>query len=120
MLFVANMTGNIIFLGFWFVPHSGVDLTAAAVAFGSFMVGTIIGDRFARYLDNDVRRWITAALGAAVLTMCGGAAAGATLSRFAVAPVIALAAVSVAAALVIFRFGRSGRSKSSPLEGRTD
>jgi hypothetical protein len=31
---------------------------------------------------------------------------GATLSRFMVAPVIALAAVSVAAGLVIFRFGR--------------
>ena len=28
-VFVANMTGNVIFLGFWFVPHSGVDLTAA-------------------------------------------------------------------------------------------
>ena len=22
-VFVANMTGNVIFLGFWFVPHSG-------------------------------------------------------------------------------------------------
>ena len=30
-VFVANMTGNVIFLGFWFVPHSGVDLTAAVV-----------------------------------------------------------------------------------------
>ena len=32
-VFVANMTGNVIFLGFWFGPHSGVDLTAAAVRF---------------------------------------------------------------------------------------
>ena len=31
-VFVANMTGHVIFLGFWFVPHSGVDLTAALVA----------------------------------------------------------------------------------------
>ena len=23
-VFVANMTGNVIFLGFWFVPHTGV------------------------------------------------------------------------------------------------
>lgn len=30
-VFVANMTGNVIFLGFWFVPHSGVDMTAAVV-----------------------------------------------------------------------------------------
>ena len=27
--FVANMTGNGVFSGFWLVPHSGVDLTAA-------------------------------------------------------------------------------------------
>ena len=38
-VFVANMTGNVIFLGFWFVPHSGVDLTAALVAFGGFVLG---------------------------------------------------------------------------------
>ncbi len=40
-----------------------------------------------------------------VLTMCGGAVVGATLSRFVVAPVIALAAVMVAAALAVFRCG---------------
>ncbi|MGI9125687.1 MAG: DUF1275 family protein, partial [Mycobacterium sp.] len=44
---------------------------------------------------------------AVVGTMCGGAVVGATLSRFVVAPVIALAALSVAAGLVIFRYGRS-------------
>lgn len=42
-VFVANMTGNVIFLGFWFVPHSGVDLTAALVAFVSFLIGAVIG-----------------------------------------------------------------------------
>jgi len=31
-VFVANMTGNVIFPGFWFVPQSGVDLTAASSA----------------------------------------------------------------------------------------
>ena len=63
-VFVANMTGNVIFLGFWFVPHSGVDMTAAAViAFISFLIGTVIGGRFARHLDYEVRRWLTAALG---------------------------------------------------------
>ena len=51
-VFVANMTGNVIFLGFWFVPHSGVDLTAALVAFGGFVFGTVIGGRFARHLDE--------------------------------------------------------------------
>jgi uncharacterized membrane protein YoaK (UPF0700 family) len=183
---VANMTGNVIFLGFVFVPHSGVDLTAAAVAFAFFVLGAIIGGRFGRHLNHDLDLWITVALGAellalstlavlagtgvlgyhgtgrliliaglamvfgaqnviarrfgipelsttvitgtiagigsdsrlaggrgdreklrwaAVLTLCAGAVVGATLSRFVVAPVIGLAAVTVAAALAVFRFG---------------
>lgn len=186
-VFVANMTGNVIFLGFWFVPHSGIDLAAAAVAFASFMIGTIIGGRLVRHLGHTVRRWLTVALAAevatllvlaalagagvlsyhgggrlilisglatvfgsqavtarrfgiqelsttvltativgigmdsrlaggtghreelrygVVVTMCAGAVVGATLSRFVVAPVIGLAALSVAAGLVIFRYGR--------------
>lgn len=186
-VFVANMTGNVIFLGFWFVPHSGVDLTAAAVAFASFLIGVIIGGRLVRALGHEPRRWLTIALGgevvalltlaclagagvlhyhdrgrlilivglaivfgaqsvaarqfgiaelsttvltativligmdsrlaggtgereklryAVVLTMCGGAAVGATLSRFVVAPVIALAAAAVAVAWATFRYGR--------------
>ena len=185
-VFVANMTGNVIFLGFWLVPHSGVDLTAAVVAFISFVLGAVIGGRFARHLDREVRVWITAALGtevlalmilavlagsgvlsyqgtgrliliaglaavfaaqnvaarrfgvqelsttvltativgigsdsrlaggrgdreklrfSVVLTMCGGAVVGATLSRFVVAPGIGLAAVMVTSALMVFRYG---------------
>ena len=68
-VFVANMTGNVIFLGFWFVPHSGVDLGAAVVAFVSFVAGTIAGGRFARHLDDDVRRWLTVAMGAEVMML---------------------------------------------------
>jgi uncharacterized membrane protein YoaK (UPF0700 family) len=185
-VFVANMTGNVIFLGFWFVPHSGVDMTAAVIAFISFVIGAIIGGRFARHLDYEVRRWLTAALGTevllltvlavlagtgvlsyhdnskliliaglavtfgaqnaaarqfgvqelsttvltstivgigvdsrlaggsgereklrytVVLTMLAGAAVGATMSRFMVAPVIGLAAAVVATSLAIFRHG---------------
>ncbi len=185
-IFVANMTGNVIFLGFWFVPHSGVDMTAAVVAFVSFLAGTVLGGRFTRHLEHDTRRWVSVALsvecvvlvalsilaGAGVLhyhdntkliliaglamafgsqnatarqfgiqelsttvltstivgigvdsrlaggtgqreklrysvvvTMCAGAVVGATMSRFIVAPVIALAALLVAASAVIFLFG---------------
>ena len=185
-VFVANMTGNVIFLGFWFVPHSGVDLEAAVVAFACFVVGTILGGRFARHIDYDVRRWLTVAMGTEVLllgtlsilagtgvleyhdngklfliaglavtfgsqaatarqfgiqelsttvltativglgldsrlaggsgererlryavifTMLAGAVVGATVTRFFVAPVIALAAVAVASSLAVFRSG---------------
>src|ERR1700712_1682281 len=62
-VFVANMTGNVVFLGFWLVPHSGVDMMAAVVAFLCFVAGTVIGGRLARHLDHDVRRWLVIALG---------------------------------------------------------
>lgn len=185
-VFVANMTGNVIFLGFWFTPHSGVDMTAAVVAFVSFVTGTVLGGRLARHLDHDVRRWLIVAFGlevvvlivlaalagsgvvsyqdegklvliaglaltfgsqnatarqfgiqelsttvltttivgigfdsrlaggtgqrerlryTVVLTMCGGAVVGATLTLVAVAPVIALAAIVVALSASIFAFG---------------
>jgi uncharacterized membrane protein YoaK (UPF0700 family) len=68
-VFVANMTGNVIFLGFWFVPHSGVDMTAAVVAFASFVAGTVLGGRLARHLDTEVRRWLGVALGAEVVML---------------------------------------------------
>jgi uncharacterized membrane protein YoaK (UPF0700 family) len=37
--------------------------------------------------------------------LCAGAAVGATLTRFTVAPVIAVAALAVAGSAALFRFG---------------
>ncbi|GAY18833.1 YoaK family protein [Mycobacterium sp. shizuoka-1] len=68
-VFVANMTGNVVFLGFWFVPHSGVDMTAAVISFVSFLIGTVLGGRFARHFDSEVRGWLTAALGSEVVLL---------------------------------------------------
>lgn len=190
-VFVANMTGNIIFLGFWFVPGAGVDLTAAVVAFVGFLAGTMIGGRMTRLLRAHTRRWLTTSLGteiavlltlsilagtgvlsyqtntkliliaglavtfgvqnatarqfgiqelsttvltstvvgigvdsrlaggtgereklrySVVLAMCGGAILGATLSRVAVAPSIALAAAVVTVSLLIFLCGPERQS----------
>jgi uncharacterized membrane protein YoaK (UPF0700 family) len=193
-VFVANMTGNVIFLGFWFAPRTVVDMTAALVAFVSFVAGAVLGGRLARHLDDDVRRWLAVALGtevvvlvalsiltgtgvldyhdntklfliaglavtfgsqnatarqfgiqelsttvltstivgigfdsrlaggtgqreklrySVVLTMCAGATVGATMIRWAVAPVIALAAAVVAVSAAIFRFGRQRREETA-------
>jgi uncharacterized membrane protein YoaK (UPF0700 family) len=68
-VFVANMTGNVIFLGFWAVPHSGVDMTAGLMSFAAFVLGAVLGGRFARHFDYRVRRWITAALGLEILIL---------------------------------------------------
>ena len=40
-VFVANMTGNVIFLGFWLAPKTNIDLTAVAIAFPTFVCTTI-------------------------------------------------------------------------------
>ncbi|MCW2513428.1 MAG: hypothetical protein JWR11_2470 [Mycobacterium sp.] len=68
-VFVANMTGNVIFLGFWFVPHAGIDLIAGVVAFASFISGAVLGGRLARHLDAKVRRWLVVALGFEVVVL---------------------------------------------------
>ena len=44
-------------------------MTAGVVAFISFLIGTVIGGRFARHLDYEVRRWLTAALGTEVVLL---------------------------------------------------
>lgn len=68
-IFVANMTGNVIFLGFWLAPHTSVDVTAAVVSFVCFLIGAVIGGRFARHLDGKVRLWLTTALGTEVVLL---------------------------------------------------
>jgi uncharacterized membrane protein YoaK (UPF0700 family) len=68
-VFVANMTGNIIFLGFWLAPHTVVDVTAALVAFICFVTGAVLGGRLARHLDREIRRWLTITLSMEVVML---------------------------------------------------
>lgn len=184
-VFVANMTGNVIFLGFWLAPATTVDLTAVVVALPTFICATVVSGRLWRYLGDRTLRWISSVLAteivllvalavlagtgalryhddtklvmigilavtfglqhssarqfgipelsttvltstivslgldsrlagghgqreklriAVVFTMCAGALLGATMSRFAVAPVFAITAAVVASSLLIFRF----------------
>lgn len=61
-VFVANMTGNVIFLGFWLAPRTTIDLTAVAVALPTFICTTIVSGRLARYFGPRTRTWITTVL----------------------------------------------------------
>src|SRR5439155_344081 len=49
-VFVANMTGNVVFLGFTADPHSGLSLAASLTAIGGFVVGALAGGRAAHTL----------------------------------------------------------------------
>lgn len=68
-VFVANMTGNAIFLGFLFVPDSGISLTSAAVAAVGFLAGAVAGGRLVRRLGHRSRTWLTVALTAEIVLL---------------------------------------------------
>jgi uncharacterized membrane protein YoaK (UPF0700 family) len=61
-VFVANMTGNVIFLGFWLAPRTTIDLTAVVVALPTFVCTTIVSGRISRHFADRTRQWITAVL----------------------------------------------------------
>ena len=77
-VFVANMTGNVIFLGFWLAPKTSIDLTAVVVALPTFVCTTILSGRMLRYFGKRTRPWITTVLATeiallAALAMLAGA-----------------------------------------------
>src|SRR5450631_4779025 len=44
-VFVANMTGNVVFLGFALVGAPGFSISASGVALGAFGIGALAGGR---------------------------------------------------------------------------
>ncbi|WP_374023419.1 YoaK family protein [Mycobacterium sp. HNNTM2301] len=61
-VFVANMTGNVIFLGFWLAPRTSIDLTAVVVALPTFVCTTVLSGRISRHFADRTRQWITTVL----------------------------------------------------------
>ena len=57
-VFVANMTGNVVFLGFALQPDAGLSILASAVGIGGFLVGAVAGGRLGRRLDGRPRNWL--------------------------------------------------------------
>ena len=49
-VFVANMTGNVVFLGFSVDPHSGLSAAASIIAIAGFILGALVGGRAAHTL----------------------------------------------------------------------
>ncbi|BBY39597.1 membrane protein [Mycobacterium mantenii] len=68
-VFVANMTGNVIFLGFWLAPSTTVDLNAVAVALPTFVCTTIVSGRLSRHLGDRTRAWITTVLSTEIVLL---------------------------------------------------
>jgi uncharacterized membrane protein YoaK (UPF0700 family) len=63
-VFVAYMTGNVIFLGAGLQPGAHLVVTASATAVGGFVLGSLTGGRIAARLSHRPRRWLVVALAA--------------------------------------------------------
>lgn len=70
---VANMTGNIVFLGFALGGAKGFSAPSFLAALGSFLLGAAMGGRLAAALEATRRRWLIAASG--IQTLLAAAAA---------------------------------------------
>jgi uncharacterized membrane protein YoaK (UPF0700 family) len=62
-VFVANMTGNVVFVGFALDPNSGLSAVSSLVAVAGFLLGAVLGGRLGRQLDRTPRTWLCTALG---------------------------------------------------------
>jgi uncharacterized membrane protein YoaK (UPF0700 family) len=60
-VFVANMTGNVVFLGFGIAGAGGISVWASLTALGSFLVGGVVGGRFGSRTAIDRGRYLTVA-----------------------------------------------------------
>src|SRR6266566_292226 len=60
-VFVANMTGNVVFLGFGLAGAGGISVWASLTALGSFLVGGVAGGRIGARWSSDRGRHLTAA-----------------------------------------------------------
>jgi uncharacterized membrane protein YoaK (UPF0700 family) len=60
-VFVANMTGNVVFLGFALVGAPGFSIAASVVALASFWLGALVGGRIGAQLGQHRGRLLAAA-----------------------------------------------------------
>jgi uncharacterized membrane protein YoaK (UPF0700 family) len=68
-VFVANMTGNVVFLGFALSPESGFTVLAPLFSLAGFLVGSLVGGRAAAMLEDRPRRWLGIVFGAQALLL---------------------------------------------------
>jgi len=97
-VFVANMTGNVVFLGFGIAGAGGLSVWASLTALGSFLLGSVAGGRIGARWSSDRGRHLTAAtstelalVAAALIVAALSAHHIGTASRYAVIVLLAIA-----------------------------
>jgi uncharacterized membrane protein YoaK (UPF0700 family) len=71
-VFVANMTGNVVFLGFGIAGAGGISVWASLTALGSFLVGGVGGGRIGSRWSSDRGRHLTTTTATELLLVAGG------------------------------------------------
>jgi uncharacterized membrane protein YoaK (UPF0700 family) len=97
-VFVANMTGNVVFLGFALAGTGGLSAAASLIALGAFVLGAVaggqIGSRCAEHRARHLRNAIGAALPLLLAAVLVAALAGrhpTAGARYAIVGMLALA-----------------------------
>jgi uncharacterized membrane protein YoaK (UPF0700 family) len=97
-VFVANMTGNVVFLGFGIAGAAGISVWASLTALGSFLVGGVVGGRIGVLWSRDRARHLAAATSTELLLVAAALAVAAvsthdigTASRYAAIVLLAAA-----------------------------
>jgi uncharacterized membrane protein YoaK (UPF0700 family) len=61
-VFVANMTGNVVFLGFGIAGAAGISVWASLTAIGAFLAGGLMGGRIGAAVSDDRNRHLRLAV----------------------------------------------------------
>jgi uncharacterized membrane protein YoaK (UPF0700 family) len=95
-VFTANMTGNVVVLGFAAAGAPGFSVPHTATSLGGFLLGAVAGGRVARRLGGGARRtWTRLTLGAEAV-LVGASAAVAFAAPHATATVYTVIALTAA------------------------
>src|SRR5256714_13054045 len=80
-VFVANMTGNVVFLGFALAGAAGFSVSASLSAIGAFCLGALAGGRLGTSLHAHRGRLLSMASAAEAFLVGGSVAIAATVSN---------------------------------------
>ena len=77
-VFTANMTGNVVFLGFAMAAVPGLSIGRSGAALGAFVIGAAIGGRLAAWMGSGPRhRWTSLGFGIEAMLLLAAAAVAA-------------------------------------------
>jgi len=100
-VFTANMTGNIVLLGFAVAGVESLSVGRSVTALGAFLLGAVLGVRLARAMSPGMHRWPAAAFASEGALLFIAAAVAGRVAQGAAAPATAVYLVIVLTGLAM-------------------